>query len=147
MKNYNFNFKVACYPLNIKEISDFNEIVALDDVCFKELSYGFARLKLLCEQAFILTAYANDQFAGGLIGRVIFSELNVTSFYINSLAVHPNVQHVNLGSTLLRKLEDELSKRGIYHLTLHCSKRVKTFYLKNGFEVTKKQPLTMEKIL
>lgn len=142
-----FKFRISDSPLPADEIGDFEDLVKLDAEYFEGLSWGYTKMRSVCNQAFTLTAYINGVFAAGLTGRLYFSSKAAVSFYINSFAVKPCFQRLKVGVSMLRKLEDELGRRDVYHLTLHCSKQVKTFYVKNGFQIINKSPLLMEKII
>jgi predicted N-acetyltransferase YhbS len=72
---------------------------------------------------------------GEVRGCVLFHPENERSGRLFQMAVRPELQGKGVGAKLVRRLEEELSRRGFTHVHLHARAQVVPFYERLGYEV------------
>ncbi len=73
--------------------------------------------------------------AGEVRGCVLFHPENERSGRLFQMAVRPELQGTGIGAKLVRRLEEELQRRGFDHVHLHARAQVVPFYEKLGYAV------------
>jgi len=69
---------------------------------------------------------------GAVVGCVLF---DFASGRLRAMAVDPSRQRSGVGAALVRRLEDEVTARGVRELTLHARADVVGFYERLGYAV------------
>ncbi|HLL54443.1 MAG TPA: GNAT family N-acetyltransferase [Myxococcaceae bacterium] len=72
---------------------------------------------------------------GEVRGCVLFHPEDERSGRLFQMAVRPELQGKGVGRMLVRRLEEELSRRGFTHVHLHARAQVVPFYERLGYEV------------
>jgi predicted N-acetyltransferase YhbS len=68
---------------------------------------------------------------GAVVGCALF---DVVTGRVRAMAVDPSVQRSGIGSRLVARLEEEVSRRGIRLVRLHARAQVVRFYVRIGYE-------------
>jgi ribosomal-protein-alanine N-acetyltransferase len=115
---------------------DFDELVALDHICFAD---GIAYTK---------SAFRSFLALKNNLGYLIEEDEKLIAFILTAwsyktaeiitIDVNPGFRRKGLGTKMLRRVEKELKRRGISTACLHVSvdnKAALEFYIKEGFEV------------
>lgn len=80
---------------------------------------------------------------GAVVGCVLF---DFTSGRLRAMAVDPALQRTGLGARLVKRLEEELARRGVRRVLLHARADVVGFYERLGYEV-EGEPFTEVRIV
>lgn len=126
--------------IQIKQIkqSDFMEVLSL----WKKAGLGLAdeKIELLTMQVVVkmnpsscLMLVKEQTIIGAALGA-----FNGRRGWVYHLAIHPNFQQAGFGALLLKKIEQELKKKGAYRVHLavsYTNLKVLPFYQKSGYLV------------
>jgi len=121
----------------IDEIKDINQIIEIEDLCFKDGHYNKDQLlyEIHNELAKFYVCEEDNVIKGFLIFMVTFNSATVVQ-----LATHPKYQHKGVANKLFNEMINYLNSLGygeIETITLEVREQNKIahdFYLKNGFK-------------
>jgi predicted GNAT family N-acyltransferase len=87
----------------------------------------------LCEEAsqWLYGLIDNDQLMACLIAKPV----DDTTAKLRQMAVSPAAQGKGYGAILLRYVEQQLTAKGIHHITLHARCSASEFYTKAGYGI------------
>ena len=123
-------------PTNIAfetTLNQADEVLAPIERGLHEYNLSVLGLEVIYNYAKVAITARNDagQIAGGIIGEFIWGWL-----HIQTLWVAQEQRGRDIGSELLRRIQQVARERGVHQCTLETTSfQARDFYLKNGFEI------------
>jgi ribosomal-protein-alanine N-acetyltransferase len=119
---------------------DFDALLSLENICFKEETFHRRQLKylLLKARSMVLVAEIDRNIIGSMI---ILLRKNILNARIYSFNVHPEHRRKGIGSSLMDTALDKLEKKGYKNITLEVGINnpiAQNLYQSKGFIVDKK---------
>ncbi|MCZ7401048.1 MAG: N-acetyltransferase [Candidatus Methanoperedens sp.] len=125
--------------IRIAKKEDFDSLLNLEEICFKEEKFHRKQLKYLLLKARSVVLVAED---GGIIGSIlVLLRDNIHNARIYSLNVHPAHRRQGIASLLMDKTIGLLKEKGFNKVTLEVgvnNKPAQNLYASKGFVMDKK---------